>query len=214
MAKKKSSTKKAAAAKKPAPKKKKAGIRYTDKEKAEILAFVQDHNRKNGRGGQSTAVKKFGVTQITVANWLKKAGKKAAPAPKKKSSSKKSAGAKRAGKSRKPTVGIRYTDKEKAEILQFVQDHDRKNGRGGQSAAAKKFGVSALSISNWQKKAGRKPVAPKKKAARKAVMKKAAAAAVARPADSGVTGILKRMMAIQERLEALQAEYEELKQRL
>jgi transposase-like protein len=218
MAKKKSSTKKTAAAKKPAPKKK-AGIRYTDKEKAEIIAFVHDYNRKNKRGGQSAAVKKFGVTHITVANWLKKAGKKAAPVPKKKSSSKKSAGVKRAGKSRKSKAGIRYTDAQKAEIVQFVQDHDRANGRGGRSAAVKKYGASPISIASWLKKSGKKTVAaaPKKEAARKAVRKQAAAAAVpsAGPVSGGgVTTTLKRMIAIQEQLEALQAEYAALKSQL
>lgn len=108
--------------------------------------------------------------------------------------------------------GVRYTDKEKTEIIQFVQDHDQANGRGGQSAAAKKFGVSTLSIANWSKKTGRKTVAaaPKKKAARK----QAAAAPSAGPVSGGVTATLKRMIAIQERLEALQAEYGALKSQL
>lgn len=58
-------------------------------------------------------------------------------------------------KSTKPTAkkaskGKRYTDKQKAEVLAFVEAQ----GRGGQTAAAKKFGISALTISNWRKKAG------------------------------------------------------------
>ncbi len=51
---------------------------------------------------------------------------------------------------KKATKGKRYTDVEKAEILQFVESH----GRGGGTAAAKKFGVSQLTISSWKKKAG------------------------------------------------------------
>lgn len=51
---------------------------------------------------------------------------------------------------KKATKGKRYTDAEKAEILQFVESH----GRGGGTAAAKKFGVSQLTISSWKKKAG------------------------------------------------------------
>ncbi len=46
--------------------------------------------------------------------------------------------------------GKRYTDAEKAEVLAFVENY----GRGGASAAAKKFGVSPLTISSWRKAAG------------------------------------------------------------
>ncbi len=56
------------------------GKRYTDGEKKEILDFISDYNAKNGRGGQTKASEKYGVTQITLANWLKGAGKKSKPA--------------------------------------------------------------------------------------------------------------------------------------
>ena len=59
----------------------KSARRYTDQEKAEIVRFVRDHDKAHGRGGQSAAVKKYGVTQITVAKWLKAAGK-TGPKPK------------------------------------------------------------------------------------------------------------------------------------
>jgi hypothetical protein len=115
-----------------------------------------------------------------------------------------------AKKKKSGKMGVRYTDAQKAEILQFVRDHDRAKGRGGQSTAAKKFGVSALSIWNWSKKSGK--VAPKKKA----VVKKTEAA---RPTTSkatagSATATLKRMIAIQEQLEALQADYVALKNQL
>lgn len=45
------------------------------------------------------------------------------------------------------TKGKRYTAEEKAEILAYAAAQ----GRGGQSAAAKKFGVSPLTLSNWKK---------------------------------------------------------------
>jgi transposase-like protein len=44
--------------------------RYTDAEKKEILDFITSQ----GRGGQSKAVKKYGVTAATIAAWKKKAG--------------------------------------------------------------------------------------------------------------------------------------------
>jgi transposase-like protein len=50
------------------------GKRYTAEEKSKIISFVESHNAANGRGGQSAAAKKFGVSQLTVAGWLKGAG--------------------------------------------------------------------------------------------------------------------------------------------
>lgn len=50
------------------------GKRYTPEEKAKIVSFVEDYNSSNGRGGQSAASKKFGVSQLTVSSWLKNAG--------------------------------------------------------------------------------------------------------------------------------------------
>ncbi len=50
------------------------GKRYTDAEKKEILSFVEKVNAEKGRGGQSAASKKFGISQLTIASWLKSAG--------------------------------------------------------------------------------------------------------------------------------------------
>lgn len=52
--------------------------------------------------------------------------------------------------------GIRYTPEQKAEILAFAEAQ----GRGGQSAAAKKFGVSPITLSSWKKAAGGSTKAP------------------------------------------------------
>jgi transposase len=70
MAAKKKTTKQAAK-KAPATKKAQKGKRYTDVEKSEILAFVASE----GRGGQTKAVAKFGVSALTISNWRKKGGK-------------------------------------------------------------------------------------------------------------------------------------------
>jgi len=54
---------------------KKSGIkgkRYTPAEKKEIVDFILEYNQKNGRGGQSRAFEKWGVSQLTIAGWLKK----------------------------------------------------------------------------------------------------------------------------------------------
>lgn len=44
----------------------------------------------------------------------------------------------------------RYTDAEKKEILDFIES----KGRGGQTAAVKKFKVTAATISSWRKQGG------------------------------------------------------------
>ncbi|MCW1883392.1 hypothetical protein OKA04_01540 [Luteolibacter flavescens] len=65
--------------------------------------------------------------------------------------------------SAKKTKGKRYTEEEKAEILSFIENY---GGRGAQSAAAKKFKVSVLTLSNWRKKDdGGAPVKGSKKGA-------------------------------------------------
>jgi hypothetical protein len=64
------------------------------------------------------------------------------------------------------TTGIRYTDAQKKEIIDFIAKYNSENGRGGQSAASKKFKVTQLTIGGWLKAAGLKPGG--KKAAKKA----------------------------------------------
>ncbi len=59
--------------------------------------------------------------------------------------------------------GKRYTPQEKQEVIDFVHQYNAENGRGGATAASKKFGVSLLTIGSWLKKGavggkpGRKP---------------------------------------------------------
>lgn len=50
------------------------GKRYTAEEKSKIVSFVESHNTANGRGGQSVAAKKYGVSQLTISGWLKRSG--------------------------------------------------------------------------------------------------------------------------------------------
>ncbi len=80
-----------------------------------------------------------------------------------------------------PATGIRYTDAQKKEVVSFVAQYNSANGRGGQSAAAKKFKVTPLTISAWLKSAGAKP--PGKK------IKKAAKPVKARKAGKSKKGI-------------------------
>jgi transposase-like protein len=50
------------------------GKRYTPEEKGKVVSFVAEYNAANGRGGQSAAAAKFGISQLTIATWLKNAG--------------------------------------------------------------------------------------------------------------------------------------------
>ena len=52
----------------------KPGTRYTPEQKKAVTDFVVSYNEENGRGGSSTAVKKFGISPLTVIAWLKAAG--------------------------------------------------------------------------------------------------------------------------------------------
>lgn len=57
----------------------------------------------------------------------------------------------------------RYTEEQKSEILSFIEKFNTENGRGGQTAAVKKFKVTPMTLSAWNKKSGKKAKkAPKK----------------------------------------------------
>ena len=149
-------------------------IRYTDAQKKEVVDFVASYNKANGRGGQSQAANKFKISQITVASWLKAAGATKGSKPAKAVKVAKPIKAKAAKKAaKKAGAGTRYSAEEKAEVLAFVASHNAANGRGGQSTAATKFGISPLTVMAWLKKSG----APKaSKAAKSVVVVKATAA--------------------------------------
>jgi len=71
------------------------------------------------------------------------------------------------------SLGVRYTPEQKKEIVEYVQQYNEANGRGGQSAAVSKFKVTPITIGAWLKAAGvskkkGKPAKAKKKAAKKA----------------------------------------------
>ncbi len=47
------------------------GRRYTAKEKADIIAFVEKVNTEKGRGGQSAASKKYKISPLTISSWIR-----------------------------------------------------------------------------------------------------------------------------------------------
>jgi len=71
------------------------GTRYTNEQKAAIVDFVLKHNQENGRGGQSAAVRKFGVSPLSIGAWV--SGSATAGASGSKSKAKTKVGAKSGG---------------------------------------------------------------------------------------------------------------------
>lgn len=49
----------------------KRGARYTIEQKNKVVDYVNEYNTIHGRGGQSQAAKKFGLSVLTVASWLR-----------------------------------------------------------------------------------------------------------------------------------------------
>jgi hypothetical protein len=46
------------------------GKRYTEAERRKILNHVEHVNKTRGRGGIASASREFGVTALTIGNWL------------------------------------------------------------------------------------------------------------------------------------------------
>jgi hypothetical protein len=131
-------------------------------------------------------------------------------------------------------MATRYDQKTKDEVVAYIQQYNKDKGRGGQSAAVKKWKLNPITVKSWLEKAGvetpgkggkkkRKPGRPAKATVEKApkiprTAKTARAARVPRAAKAesgdGVSSTLQRMMAIQSQIVALQNEYTKLKGKL
>ncbi len=46
--------------------------RYTLPEREKILKYVEEVNAQKGRGGQTAAVQKYGVSALTITSWMRK----------------------------------------------------------------------------------------------------------------------------------------------
>ena len=104
-------------------------------------------------------------------------------------------------------MATRYDQKTKDQVVAFIVDYNARNGRGGQSAAAKKWKLNPITVKAWMEKAG---VASPGKAAKK----KARLAAEKSGRSGSASAALKRMIAIQEKIDVLRGEYDELKTQL
>jgi transposase-like protein len=96
--------KKSPAKKKPGKKPK----RYSALEKARIIRSVQAYDKARGRGGAAQAVKRFGVTFLTLRKWLEKSKSKNKPVKR---------AAKKPSRTRKRVVRIKVRRKKAAVVL-------------------------------------------------------------------------------------------------
>lgn len=197
------------------------GVRYSDAKKKEIVNFVVQYNSKNGRGGQSAATRKFKVTPLTIAAWLKAAGvptaaKKAAPkkAAAKKAAPKKAAAKKSAPKkaASKKGSGSRYAPEKKQEILNFITAYNAANGRGGQSQAVAKYKLSPITCASWLKAAGIKTGqgAVKKSKAGKPAAKTAAKPGAKTAAPVGLAAKVASLVALNDQVRKAETELDKL----
>ncbi|MCH1410196.1 MAG: hypothetical protein L7V87_14290 [Verrucomicrobiales bacterium] len=108
----------------------------------------------------------------------------------------------------------RYDQKTKDGVVAFIQKYNDENGRGGQSAAAKKYKLNPITIRAWMEKAGVASPGKSSKKKKKAGRKASAAPSRKASAPKSTSAALKRMVKLQEQIEALQAEYDSLKSTL
>ncbi len=93
----------------------------------------------------------------------------------------------------------RYTEAEKKEILNFITNE----GRGGQTKAVAKFGVTAATIASWKRKIGGSPVASAKGGGSKELR-----------AVQELASLLKEIAATETQLEKLNKAYQKAKSKL
>jgi transposase-like protein len=138
------------------------GIRYSDEQKKEIVDFVLQHNKSNGRGGQSMASKKFKVNPLTISSWLQSTGSASTGKKETKSATKNAKAEVKVVSGERGMRGVRYPEEFKREIVEFATAYNELNGRGGQNQAAKNYNLSVITVAAWLKAAGVKKPGKKK----------------------------------------------------
>jgi len=112
----------------------------------------------------------------------------------------------KSAKSKTKAKAKRYTPAQKGEILAFI----KKAGRGGQTKAVAKFGVTAATLSAWKKKA----TGAAKVAVRSAKSPRVTGASRELRAIEELRGLLQEMAATEAKLDKLKAAYAKAKSKL
>ena len=108
-------------------------------------------------------------------------------------------------------MAIRYDQKTKNEVVAFVKKYNDENGRGGQSAAQRKWDLNPITIKAWLEKAGVDTPGKSGKKKRKGSAAGRGGRGVAASAGGGTSSTLERMIEIQNQISALEKEYNSLK---
>ena len=103
------------------------------------------------------------------------------------------------------TKGKRYTAEEKQQIVDFVNKHNAANGRGGATAASKKFGTSALTISAWVQGGGGATVGNGRKGTKSAAGGRSGVLADLSKLDGVIAAKRKELDALEARFQKLKA---------
>jgi hypothetical protein len=103
------------------------------------------------------------------------------------------------------TKGKRYTAEEKQQVVDFVNHHNAANGRGGATAASKKFGTSALTVSAWVKSSGGSSVGNGRKGAKSATSGRSGVLAELSKLDGVIAAKRKELDALEARFQKLKA---------
>lgn len=105
----------------------------------------------------------------------------------------------------------RYTQKQKDEVVAFVKKHNQTNGRGGQSAAVKKYDINPITVRKWCVTSGILPENGKTAKKKKSSANKPTTQTSQR---SSRVSVLQRMLRLSEQIEQLQGEFAGLKAQL
>lgn len=99
----------------------------------------------------------------------------------------------------------RYDQRTKEKVVSFVKQYNAEHGRGGQSAAVKKFSVNPITIRSWLDTldSTSSPGGKKKRNGKPSTSSP--------PEQDSVILTLERMQEIQDEIGKLQKEYEKLK---
>lgn len=160
-------------------------MRYDKKQKQDVVDFVVKHNAEKGRGGQAAANEKFGVSPISIANWLTAAGVELPGKGGRKQAAGTSAGTSAGGSSGSETA-------------------ETKTGRVGRPKGSKNAVKSAT-------KATAKKAKGKGKGGRR---KGEVAAGVSTTGGSSLSAKIQRLAELDTELQKLQAEFDELRNSL
>jgi hypothetical protein len=108
-------------------------------------------------------------------------------------------------KSTESNTRKRYTPEEKANVLDYISTHNAQNGRGGQSAASKHFGIPPITLAAWSRAADSPAPVAKKRG------RKPGSTNVATASGTGYASKLSQLSSLAQEIDKAESELEKLK---